>query len=159
VFDNQHVSGESADQAAATPPGGEARVTLNCSKLFVEFLQFCPLAGADFLDPAFYDHQIALPLSLESAGLSIMWYGTDQNLKLAEIHTQLAFSTFSLINEATSKYVRREEVGSPSIACFGSTLQKLGGPVSNQPHGIVVKLRRVDQALHCPRLLQARTCQ
>jgi hypothetical protein len=79
-FDNERVSGESSNEASATPLGRKAQLTLNRSKLLIQLLQLCPLAGSNHLDLAFYDNHIALSLGLERSGLSAMRQATDQNL-------------------------------------------------------------------------------
>src|SRR5690349_3295931 len=80
AFNNEHVRGESSDQAATTPLGRKSQLTLDGCKLLVYVLQFCPLAGADLLDLAFYNNHIAFSLSLAGSGLSTILFGTDQNL-------------------------------------------------------------------------------
>src|SRR4030095_10345450 len=83
TFDNERVSGETPNEAATTPLGREAQDTLARRQLpgeVLQFLQFCPFAGSNHLDLAFYDNHIALSLSLERSGLSTMSHGIDQNL-------------------------------------------------------------------------------
>jgi hypothetical protein len=80
ALDNEPVSGESSDQAATTPLGRKSQWTLDSRKFPIQVLQFCPLAGADLLDLAFYNNHIALSLNLEDSGLSTMSHGTDQKL-------------------------------------------------------------------------------